>query len=205
MNKVATTMKKNLKNIKKEIDQEIEVGIEAHTKNLNRIIGPEIDKKIDEIVKQQVDKKTSEVLGGKRKVAVPEKVSKPVSERLAQVSSVGSISECLSGYCKIVLFVSIACYLLIGIALFSCSIFDLFYCSAGPFSGSLAVMAIAIIGLAINFIISLVSSNPRPSLLFSIILDIPLLIAILIFSFSYIGMFIIFFIILIRFIQNGRR
>jgi hypothetical protein len=201
-------MNKKSKNLKKEIDEEIEIEIERRVKNLDKIIGPEIDKQLSEVVKKRVDQKTEEVLGRRKPPVILQEITRSRANynQIIKITSFAGISECSSGYCRIVFFVSLACYILIAFVLFSCSFFASFYCiSVGPFSGSLAVMAIAVVGLVINFIISLISVNPRPPLLFSIIMDIPLLIALLVFSFSYIAMFIIFFVIFIRFIQDARR
>ncbi len=193
----------------KKLDQKIE-------KVLNQELNSDLDEKIKEIVDQKLEEKIgNEVEEHLTEQMTVEPTVEPTMETDVQDEPkkanpfVKELTEfktnfhlCWRGSCRIVSLLTIPLYLLIAIALLFCHFTQ--KCNASNGNIALTILFIIVAIATISLILSLFSAYPKTALIFWIILDVPLLVIVFIFSAQYIGLIILSLLITLRIIQISR-
>jgi hypothetical protein len=189
----------------KKLDQKIE-----------KVIDQELDSDLDEKIKEIVDQKLEEKINSEVEEHLTEQTpTEPVTTEISEEpkkkvnSLINEIAEfksnfhlCWRGSCRIVSLLTVPLYLMIAITLIYCHFTQ--KCNAP--NGNIALITLFIIvGVAtVSLILSFFSAYPKTALIFWILIDVPLLIIVFIFSAQYIALIILSLIITLRIIQISR-
>lgn len=194
--------------VNKKLDQKIE-------KILDQELDSDMDEKIKEIVDRKIEEKLNEEVSQHiseqvpiDEPAIPEEVqNEPEPKKINSI--LDGIQEfksnfhlCWRGSCRIISIMTIPVYLLIALSLLACHFTH--KCNAPQGSAAIIILFLVLTLAVISFVLSFFSTYPKTALIFWIILDIPLLIIVFIFTAQYIGLIILSLLVTLRIIQLSR-
>jgi hypothetical protein len=202
--------KKLEEEINKKLDEKIdEVLEEGLGPEFDKIVKSKVQEKLREKVGQDVDLKLEQKAKDLAKTengrSAEEKEELKVSENASPISKIFSEFKadfhlCWKGSCRTISLITLIGYFFIAFLLIGCHFSNI--CGfASKTTISAAIFLALIILVATSLVISVFSKYPRTALVFWVLLDIPLLILVLIFTAQFVALIIILIVLLMRFIQ----
>ena len=190
----------------KDIEKTIEKRVKRKLDNIDLTNNTEIEKKLDHIIEEEIlidlENRAKEEVD--ETIGVPEKSTEFTMASLLPDFS-RHFDACWSeGNCKIVLFVMSVAYLLVGLSMLLCLLFNAPYCiNRTIFGGSPYFIFISVLSIVLIILISYKSKHKKTAILFGFFLQIPILILMLFTIVRIVALVIIAF-VLLRFITQGR-
>jgi|GEM_PF-2894466 len=189
--------------LSQKIDQEIKKKVDEVVEGkLEREIDADVDRELKKQIESRVHDAVEERLEPEQ--ALTERPSSvPLNRRFSDVRKV--FGKCWEGACRRMTFLMIGVYLIIAGLFILCFFLRTGLCMSNGTLYAAPYIVIAVIAAIISLFISFFSESPRVAFIFSLLLDIPIVLFLLIYFVSYIAIFLIFIVFLIRFIQGARR
>lgn len=167
------------------------------------------EKEIEELVGKKVDEKI-ESIKEKTELAQTELIEEPVVEEPISPKKtqiiIRAISEfrsnfhlCWKGSCRIISWITVPAYLALIILLLYCH--SGHKCAMQNSTMTAVVFLTMVLLVATCLLLSIFSKYPKTALIFWILIDIPLIILVLIFTSQFIGLLIVALILLLRIFQ----
>jgi len=190
--------KKLDKKIEKILDQELDSNFDEKIKE---IVDQKLDEKINEDVSQHISKQSfiDETGSPAETQEKPPKVNF-LAQELREFKT--NFHLCWRGSCRIISIMTVPLYLLIILSLLACHFAQ--KCNTTHGTTALVALFFILAVVTVSLILSFFSSYPKTALIFWIILDIPLLIIIFVFTAQYIGLIILSLLVTLRIIQLSR-
>lgn len=188
---------------KKDLNQKISEEIDAYTKNRNDSVEKEIEKDVKEIFSEEIKNKVKKEIREDLLLDDDQSYQKNIGSFRGKFSQ---IKDCLSGICFYQMIIMSAAYLSIIVLMFSCLLFNFFFCIDRSILGSGTILSvISILSLIATLGLSFFSAKTRPALIFGLILNIPNAVLIVILTFRYIGLLILGIVFFYTISRPGRR
>lgn len=186
-----------------KIDQEINKKVDEIVEGkLEREIGADVDKELKKQIEGRVhDAVTERLEPGELLTERPSSV--PLNRRFADVRKV--FVKCWDGACRRMTFLMVGVYIIIAGLFALCFFLRTGFCISNGTLFAAPYIVIAAVAAVISLFFSFFSESPRVAFIFSLLLDIPVVLFLLVYFVSYIAIFLIFIVFFIRFIQGARR
>lgn len=189
--------KQNKKNLNQLIEDEIEEELDKYPEKKSEQIRQEIDQDIEKIVEAEVEKR------------IEQRIQIPSQSMNASTNFVRPIIESIRTYWRqyqSILYIILIGYLTIILFMSICTFSDAEICTTRePLGAPIYLAWISVITLIVSLLFSFSRKDPRSAMFFSLLVDLPLLILIILLTARYIGLILIALVIFVRFIQGIRR
>ncbi|MFA7253344.1 MAG: hypothetical protein WC107_02205 [Patescibacteria group bacterium] len=197
---------------KKNLEQKIQEKVNEKVQNVDSETEQKIVTEVDKVIAEEIKKKVTSEIEQRIGTAPPSQGTQRLRTSMTGVigrisGATGQIPTCFqSGGCKFILFSLLVSYLIIGLSYLFCALLPgNIVCSSSPFNLYTVIVIVAVIGVILSITRALFSTTSLPAILFSLLLSLPLLIIISIYTLRYIGLMFIVLAIFTRMGQGYRR
>lgn len=207
-------VKNNPKTLKENIEEEIDKKVDSFNETIGQKVEEEVEKDIDEVLDREIKKRVEEEISTRMEGLSPQTGQIKTFEDLA--SSYKSnrnrfknrIRCCLrgEGACKAIAWVALSSYLLTAGLMATCALTPVAVCISTDVFGMAPILTIlGGLTILVQFFLSYFSKDRITSLIFSFVIDLPLIILIFFLAFRFVAIVVVGLIILYYYVIYKNR